>query len=183
MHRFLQSHCQVINEFHLAPPSNGGALLVLPEGASRQDLKTDMDFFNVALQQGVAWFQHARHELRRRCKSLYLITGQDKARLWGLTSFRSASGTASLRIELGIDNTSKWKPSNSTTFRRSEDSQLPRPTHENQCVFLRGFMISERQASIAKWRSGQKVAVRDIGELGFESLRNANISENDWWPG
>jgi len=51
---------RIVADFHLESSCNAGALLVLPEGVSRQDLRTSRDFLDYALQHGVGWYQYAR---------------------------------------------------------------------------------------------------------------------------
>ena len=135
--------------------------MVLPEGASHEDLRNERDFRNHALQYGLAWYQYAREIRGRMCPngSLYLVTGHDKARSWGLTSFSTASAEMRMvSVKLGIANTACWESSGCAMFRQSDDSLSA--TNENQCVFLRGFMISKRGFFNAML-TGQEVRVED----------------------
>lgn len=143
---------------------------MLPEGGSRQDLKNPREFRKHALQHGLEWYRHAKDVRGRMCPdgSLYLVTGHDKTRSWGLTSF--VSGAVS--VKLGVANTSRWEYSGAV-FHCSDDAQPP--INENQCVFLRGFMISVCELSERR-RTGKKVHVQDIKELGRESLQGTNPS-------
>jgi hypothetical protein len=155
--------------FHLRSSFDIGALLVLPEGASRQDLKNIGDYQKYALQHGLAWYQYAR-ERGRVCPegSLYLVTGHDKTRRWGLTSFSSTPGMHVVSVKLGLNDTSCWGYSGCVGFRLSDDKHPP--VEKNQCVFLRGITISEQGSSAKK--SGKRVRVEDDNRLGQKTQRS-----------
>ncbi|KAJ3921478.1 hypothetical protein F5877DRAFT_88793 [Lentinula edodes] len=63
-----------------------GALLVLPEGGKRVDHLHRARFEKYAAECAPSWYIHVNRALgRTACNgSLYLITGFDKARAWGL---------------------------------------------------------------------------------------------------
>lgn len=149
---------------------------MLPEGASRKDLVTERDFQDHALRYGQSWYRYARDVRRRICPNgcLYLVTGADKARSWGLTSFSMTSDMCMVSVNLGIADTSRWEYSG-CAFRQSNDT-CP-PGNENQCVFLRGFMISVR-GILDALLTGQEVLVEDSKGLSPESLSKANSSRN-----
>ncbi|KAF8549329.1 hypothetical protein OG21DRAFT_1556148, partial [Imleria badia] len=71
-------------EFDLS--SSGGALLILPEGAERHELRNHRLFFEEATRHGDDWYRFAEERLGRMIShdSLYLITGFYKARSWSL---------------------------------------------------------------------------------------------------
>lgn len=171
---------RVAATFRVKSSFNHGALLVLPEGASREDLMTERDFQGHALRYGLAWYRHAREVRRRICPngSLYLVTGVDKTRSWGLTSFSTTSDMRMVSVKLGIANTSSWEYAGCAMFRQSDDN-CP-PAHENQCVFLRGFTISERGLFSATL-TGQEVRVEDGKGLSPGILSLATSNRNTAW--
>lgn len=137
-----------------------GALLVLPEGGSCEDLKNRLPFRMHALQHGLEWYKFAREIGGRDCSddSLYLVTGHDKVRSWGLTSFSASPGMGIVLLRLGISDTSQWKSFGCARFRRSDETRHPKTL--NQSVFLRGYLISVR-SFLPALLFGEKVRVED----------------------
>ncbi|KAJ3728239.1 hypothetical protein C8R42DRAFT_540764, partial [Lentinula raphanica] len=69
-----------------------GALLILPEDGKRIDHRQVTTFYNYAAECAIMWYTHVSGPLGRRIHngSLYLITGFDKARAWGVATFSGA---------------------------------------------------------------------------------------------
>ncbi|KAF9001532.1 hypothetical protein BDQ17DRAFT_1409952 [Cyathus striatus] len=67
---------------------NKGAILSMPDGASEEDLTNEWDLKEFISKNALTWYRYARHcglELGRR--SLYLVTGHMKSKLWGIATF------------------------------------------------------------------------------------------------
>ena len=95
--------------------------------------------------------------------ALYLITGCDKSKSWGVAAFSDGSRTTELTLKLlppGIGGaagslTYTWQKPNSVAARSGPEYD---PPNANQCVFLRGFRISIRQRLFGK----QKVKISTL---------------------
>lgn len=151
--------------FHFMTSSHVGAILVLPEGADREDLMTKEDFRIYAERNAARWYEYAKVTRRRAIppNSLYLVTGCDKAKSWGLAAYRETARevkcSLKLQATLAADVSGaynyKWEKHDSVEGRVVGDTTLPRL--RNQCVFVRGFTISFKQGFVFKTRIGVTV--------------------------
>ncbi|KAL0952577.1 hypothetical protein HGRIS_006833 [Hohenbuehelia grisea] len=158
--------------------SSEGAMIFLPNGGSRQDLRKLKLFQRYALEHGVQWYQYVNGPLGREATdgSIYLITGWDKAKTWGLASFSNMSDengvTLSFKavsaVEASISGLYSWEtlyPASVRTGPSSTDSIL----RQNQCVFLRGYRVSVQK----KWLrvpSGIAVAAESLAQLRAKDI-------------
>ncbi|KIJ18162.1 hypothetical protein PAXINDRAFT_71773, partial [Paxillus involutus ATCC 200175] len=73
--------------YEFSSSSEEGAILVLPEGASKTDLANKLIFRQEALKHALSWYTFAYFNLGRsniNDDSLYLITGYHKASSWSV---------------------------------------------------------------------------------------------------
>jgi hypothetical protein len=112
-----------------------GAVLLLPEGASRKDLrKRLLHFQEHAIQNALRWYQFANQQLGKQIPngSLILVTGCDMASSWGIASFSDVS--SDMEVELSFcpsdHGTYSWETNVSATLRTS-------PEHESISTFSR----------------------------------------------
>ncbi|KAF8967317.1 hypothetical protein BDZ97DRAFT_1656622 [Flammula alnicola] len=129
-----------------------GGILILPEGASREDLIATERFHEYAKKNAPHWYQviNGYGGVVHTNGSLFLVTGCDKAKDWASASFPYHAGDTETRIDLRytwqpeygppwIDNgtarTRFYAPPNSKTIPADGDTK-------NQCVFVRGMRIS-----------------------------------------
>lgn len=145
--------------FEFTSTSNEGAILVLPEGADRHDLRNHLVFEGEALRNGKSWYEFVLRRLGQTMigfDSLYLITGCHKTSSWSLAAFHQPSGsskfnarfTAGPIINGNIGAAYSWQMTSAAPYRIG-----PQPynaTQKDQTVFIRGY----------------KIAVRDNGFLG-----------------
>ncbi|KAJ7592794.1 hypothetical protein C8J56DRAFT_482982 [Mycena floridula] len=148
-------------EFHVASRSSEGAILMLPDGASRMDLHNRKPFYEMACQNATAWYQYATETRGRMISddSLYLVTGCDKCTSWGVAAFSETFGAVGSTLKLiatgigGVQGalTYSWEKPTSVAA-RSGPGYLPDQgqTFLNNCVFLRGFKISLRRRRFSK---------------------------------
>ena len=107
-----------------------GAVLLLPEGASRKDLwNYQRHFQQYAMQNALCWYQFANVYLGREIPngSLILVTGCDMASSWGIASFPSLSSDMEIELHLrpSYRGTYAWKTNvGSATVRTSPGHQL-----------------------------------------------------------
>ena len=131
--------------------SSEGALLILPEGAERHDLRNHHRFLEVATQHGADWYRFAEEKVGQIIgnDSLYLITGLHKTTSWSLAAFEKTAGTAEYSAQFrvsqaGGDNiaaTYTWDTTRALDWRTGPIDNFGIP---NQSVFVRGFKIALR---------------------------------------
>ncbi|KAJ6459463.1 hypothetical protein C8R47DRAFT_139923 [Mycena vitilis] len=126
--------------------SKEGAILVLPEGAPRQDLLPVESFRAHVRKHSDKWYQFARNRLPPG-ESLFVVTGCDKTTSWGIATVSTASGSVGAAAKFALVGIAegtlapkyKWEDFGSATVRASSDTCSRRT--ENQCVFVRGFFV------------------------------------------
>ncbi|KAF5386398.1 hypothetical protein D9757_006699 [Collybiopsis confluens] len=134
--------------------SSKGALLILPEGATRIDLRhnfpTSVPFYTYIAQFARSWYEWVNINLGLgvHSSSLYLITGCDKTRAYGAACTADPSDTWEL----------EFKPILSQIFRSTPRYTFPTVSYaatsvgsddvhkrETLCLFLRGYKIAVRE--------------------------------------
>jgi len=132
-----------------------GAILLLPDGAYRTDLRgRKVNFRQYAIQNALRWYQFANQHLDREIPngSLILVTGCDMASSWGIASFSEVS--ADIEVELSFipscpdSRTYLWETNVSATVRTS-------PAHQPISVLNR---VNSPALSIPN----QSAAARDL---------------------
>jgi hypothetical protein len=130
-----------------------GALLVLPDGATRIDLELRNVLFEYAREHVPRWYKWLVGErgLDARNGSLYLITGADKTSNWCLASYSNTSGEARSLLRFANIGTApvgwtgrySWESSSSVEARTCP--ALREGSSTNQCVFVRGYRLTLRE--------------------------------------
>ncbi|KAJ7483199.1 hypothetical protein FB451DRAFT_101826 [Mycena latifolia] len=150
-------------------------LLLLPDGASRWDLRPQQVFRDYALKHGQSWYAFVNGQLGRMIKNgdLYLITGVTKSTSWIVAAIDDQSGDGKVSLKLkaaemgnaGVSRVWEWENASSSVnsgprsrFRRE------RSWRDNQTVFLRGF----------------KVALRSWPKPLKQSLKVLSIADSKW---
>ncbi|KAG8220691.1 hypothetical protein J3R82DRAFT_2983 [Butyriboletus roseoflavus] len=133
--------------------SSEGALLILPEGAERHDVRDPRPFFEQASCHAATWYRFAEQNLGRIIShdSIYVITGFHKARSWGLAGYQNEQGNSdfSARFTVGVREGGNlaagysWETTRSMDWRVGPVDGLGIP---NQSVFIRGFKIALRSS-------------------------------------
>ncbi|KAJ7126272.1 hypothetical protein C8R44DRAFT_558838, partial [Mycena epipterygia] len=71
---------------------SNAAILLLPDGASRTDLRRSKKFREYALKHAQHWYAFVEGDLERTVDSgLYLVTGTDKSSTWSVAAVESRS--------------------------------------------------------------------------------------------
>ncbi|KAF7336816.1 Cell division control protein [Mycena venus] len=128
--------------------SKEAAVLVLPEGASRQNLLPVENFRAHARRYSPQWYKFARDCLPST-GSLFVVTGCDKTTSWGIATASTMSGSVGFSLKftvVGFAETTlapkyQWKDFGAATIRTSGENPL---STENQCIFVRGFFCAEK---------------------------------------
>jgi hypothetical protein len=161
--------------------SKEGAILFLPEGASRQNLLPIESFRSHVRKHSAQWYQFARDCLPS-AGSLFVVTGCDKTSSWGIAAASTTSGTVEISLKFtvaGIVDGSlspryQWKDFGSATIRTSRECSAPRT--ENQCIFIRGFVVP-RQIPILT-TIANKILARRV--RGRETVGGKQAVEGCW---
>ncbi|KAJ7753330.1 hypothetical protein DFH07DRAFT_511384 [Mycena maculata] len=129
-------------------------LLLLPDGASRWDLRSSLDFLDYALKHGQSWYAFVRGDLRRLVGDgdLYLVTGVTKSTSWSVAVDENQSGDGNLSLKLkatpvGNAGTSwAWEWEGASSSKNSGPRRRPgeESWRDNQTVFIRGFKVALR---------------------------------------
>jgi hypothetical protein len=143
---FIRMRRSPTYQFTFVKGNTEGALLLLPDGASRSDLHRKAHFHQYAIRNGPSWYQFVNQNLGTKIpKGLILVTGCDMAHSWAVTSFHG--------IPPDVEGELTFSPSSSGRY--SLETNFPssvRTGHgalnQNQCVFIRGLVITARGTGI-----------------------------------
>ncbi|KAJ7434208.1 hypothetical protein FB451DRAFT_1063574 [Mycena latifolia] len=125
------------------------AMLVLPEGASRERLLAVETFREHVKRCSRQWYKFAGDRLPSK-NSLFVVTGCDKTASWGIATASTTSGAISVSLKFTVAGLAEgslrpryeWRDFGSATVRNFRDYGSP-PT-ENQCIFIRGYFVPKR---------------------------------------
>jgi len=148
----IESRFRETSTFTFTPSCEEGAVLVLPEGGSRSDLRNQGEFRRYAAQNAASWYQFVNANLGWDISNgtMYLVTGCDKTSSWGNAVFSNISGASDVTMEFGpkpsTDPTKSaqyiWTKDGSASVRYGPDeAESDEGRQANQCIFLRGFRI------------------------------------------
>ncbi|KAF9543632.1 hypothetical protein CPC08DRAFT_730421 [Agrocybe pediades] len=134
-------------EFKFATTAREGAVLVLPEGASREDLGSTTHLTKYIDKYALSWHYFMSHHATYSGTSipngsLYLVTGCDRAKFWSLAATPTTMNEAGDRIETSFRK-DEWTDTNHiwrNTFwsGRREDGA----SRETCAVNIRGITIA-----------------------------------------
>ncbi|KAJ7469872.1 hypothetical protein B0H11DRAFT_1392313 [Mycena galericulata] len=147
------------------------ALLLLPDGASRCDLRPLQVFKDYALKHARNWYAFVNGRLGWMVEAgdLYLITGVDKSSTWSVLAMENRSEDLHLSLKLkaaqlaSAGGSCRWEWENNSSFANSGPRREPGFTEEqpkkDQTVFLRGFKVAVRSSP---WtRSAKALSIVD----------------------
>ncbi|KAJ7209375.1 hypothetical protein C8J57DRAFT_1484320 [Mycena rebaudengoi] len=152
------------------------AILVLPQGASRERLLALQTFRAYVEKYAPQWYTFARDRVSAH-GSLFVVTGCDKAASWGIAtiSTRSSCIGTSLKfaalgaVEGSLTHQYEWQDFGSATVRTSHNLQFPET--ENQCIFIQGFFIPRKTPRVA-------ISKKILSLFGFGATRERIIDEH-----
>ncbi|KAJ7483196.1 hypothetical protein FB451DRAFT_101857 [Mycena latifolia] len=135
------------------------ASLLLPDGASRWDLRSEHLFRDYALKHAQSWYAFVNGDLERMLGNgdLYLVTGVTKATSWGVAAIenQSSDGKLSLKLEAaqvgnGGTPTWEWESASSSVDSGPRRREGEESWGDNQTVFLRGFKVALRVSPLKR---------------------------------
>jgi hypothetical protein len=156
--RFLPLGAGAVVE--ISTSSKEAAVLLLPDGASRTDLRRKQKFREYALKHARAWYAFVNGDLERMVDNgdLYLVTGTDKSLSWSVAAVENHSEDLKISLKLkatqvGSAGTSCfWEWQTASSFTDSGPRPLPTDAErtDNQTVFLRGFKVAISSSPLKK---------------------------------
>ncbi|KAJ6588036.1 hypothetical protein B0H19DRAFT_1366768 [Mycena capillaripes] len=156
--RFLPLGAGAVVE--ISTSSKEAAVLLLPDGATRTDLRRKKKIRDYALKHAQRWYAFVNGDLERMVVNgdLYLVTETDKSFSWSVAAVENRSEDCKISLKLkaaqvGSAGTScfwEWETANSF----ADSGPRPLPTDgertENQTVFLRGFKVAISTSPLKK---------------------------------
>ncbi|KAF8176635.1 hypothetical protein K438DRAFT_1607218, partial [Mycena galopus ATCC 62051] len=124
-----------------------GALLALPHGAHLKKLENLESMRQYAAKHAESWYKYVNGERGRGLVNgnLYLVTGCEKAKSWGMASFHNAAFhnefQLSFRPTTDADSDYRYRWQGGHCRRKQADS-TPDGTPLNQTTFIHAFAIS-----------------------------------------
>jgi hypothetical protein len=144
-------------------------VLLLPDGASRADLRRNKKFKDYALKHAQQWYVFVKEDLERIVDNgdLYLVTGTDKSSTWSVAAVENRSEDCKISLKLkaavvGSAGTSwiwEWETANSSADSGPRPLSADGEKTENQTVFLRGFKVAIRSSPLKK--SAKAISIVD----------------------
>ncbi|KAJ7194043.1 hypothetical protein GGX14DRAFT_378360 [Mycena pura] len=132
--------------------SKAAAILVLPDGASRENLIPAEAFRAYVRQYSRQWYAFAQDCVARTGGSLFVVTGCDKATSWRIATASATSAAVACSLKYAVLGVAEgtlapqfeWQDFGSATVRTSSTSARA----ENQCIFIRGLVVPRRFPAI-----------------------------------
>ncbi|KAF7354054.1 Cell division control protein [Mycena venus] len=151
----------------ISTSSKETAVLLLPDGASRTDLRPKNIFRDYALKHAQRWYAFVNGRLHRMVGNgdLYLVTGTDKSSSWSVAALENHSEGCKISLKLkasqvGSAGTScVWEWETADSFADWGPRPLPAERSENQTVFIRGFKVAIRSSPLKK--SAKAISIVD----------------------
>ncbi|KAJ7438710.1 hypothetical protein B0H11DRAFT_576363 [Mycena galericulata] len=144
----------------ISTASSEAAFLLLPDGASRTDLRRLKRFRDYAMKHAKRWYEFVNGDLERMVESgdLYLVTGVDKTASWSLAAIENRSEGCGISLKLkasqavSAGTSCAWEWDVASSFADSGPRRLlgEESWQENQTVFLRGYKVAIRARPLHK---------------------------------
>ncbi|KAK0493315.1 hypothetical protein EDD18DRAFT_1464838 [Armillaria luteobubalina] len=141
-------------EFEFSTSKDQAAFLMLPQGATRFDIKNLLSMRNYALEHAREWYEYINGpNLGREVPNgtLYFVTGCDKTTAWESAAISKPSDLSKFSTEFLVGGLTEGRMASSSSWSTNgwtNSTDAPQP--ENQAVFIRGFTISVREKSRIK---------------------------------
>jgi len=136
------------SEFSLSSSAREGGVMVLPDGAIREDLETGPELFEYIEKHVVDWYQHLVSGNNTPASvavnaSAYLITGCDRARSCSSITIPGNAEDAASIVQMDYDHR-KSPPWISKDRKSTREYAVERSETEERfySVFLRGFRLA-----------------------------------------
>ncbi|KAK7037608.1 hypothetical protein VNI00_010820 [Paramarasmius palmivorus] len=170
----------LVNEgYNFSSTLDEAALLILPEGSSREEL-TSIDIFRrFAVTHGKRWIDHARDDRHRDVCGLYLITAREQCSAWGMASQlrRRYEDSVTLSFIVHANATYGWNSRKGCELKAFPESQGGNIGERsgNQTVFVRGYRITKS--------TGLKAWVRTVDVQNLPGEGGGQWGPGNTFPG
>ncbi|KAJ7359237.1 hypothetical protein DFH08DRAFT_1074769 [Mycena albidolilacea] len=144
----------------ISTSSKEAAVLLLPDGASRANLRPLKEFRDYAIKHAQRWYEFVNGNLRRMVENgdLYLVTGMDKTSSWSIAAAENQSEDCRISLTLkaaqvGAAHASYiWEWEAASSFAACGPRRPPEEQSwgQNQTVFLRGYKVAIRSIPLKK---------------------------------
>ncbi|KAF8967337.1 hypothetical protein BDZ97DRAFT_2057013 [Flammula alnicola] len=140
-------HSETLLDVSFSSEEKEGGILVLPKGASREDLLVTDRLHGYVKHNAPHWYQaiNGYSSIRYTNGSLMIVTGCDKTRDWANASF-PYPGTSPPKMKLRYSRNTRWIDEGTATtdfFGIHTYSRVSLDeSQEIQCIFVRGLRIS-----------------------------------------
>ncbi|KAJ7359234.1 hypothetical protein DFH08DRAFT_686081, partial [Mycena albidolilacea] len=144
----------------ISTSSKKAAVLLLPDGASRANLRPVKKFRNYAIKHARHWYEFVNGILERMVENgdLYLVTGMDKTSSWSIAAAENQSENSQISLklkaaQLGAAQASYiWEWEAASSFAASGPRRPPAEESwgQNQTVFLRGYKVAIHSTPLKK---------------------------------
>ncbi|KAJ7826499.1 hypothetical protein B0H14DRAFT_2517393 [Mycena olivaceomarginata] len=116
----------------ISTSSKETAVLLLPNGASRANLRPLDKFRNYAIKNAQRWYEFVNGSLERRVENgdLYLVTGMDKSSSWSIAAAENQSEDCNISLKLkaaqvgAVQTSYIWEWENTSSFAASVPEDL-----------------------------------------------------------
>ena len=157
--------------FQFVCPPPDGAILVLPNGATRIDLYDRKPMEDYIKQNIARWFSGIGER-----EGLIIVTGADKCSSWGTACYSGVTRSEVITFTSvghpcdGSPASYAWQPPYSVRSRSGPGAEAEQ--NENQCVFIRGYKAKLRPRKLQVPISGMVKSYTDtsIGRPGSASF-------------
>ncbi|KAK7001676.1 ribonuclease III [Favolaschia claudopus] len=178
----------------ISTSSKATAVLLLPQGASRSNLRPLQIFRDYAIKHAQSWYTFVNGKLNRMIGTgeLYLITGVDKSTSWSVAALENNYDGCELSLKLkpafvasgSVSYAWEWECASSFANSGPRYSPGEEVWTDNQTVFLRGFKVAIRPTPLKK--SG-KVVVQSVADAkhpsGTSSVAKSRFGMPFSWGG
>ncbi len=150
--------------FTISTSVREGGILVLPDGASREDFTPHPSLLKYVEANAANWYRYINKNLRGEAQaspngSLYLITGCDKTRSVSCVAIPIGPDTAGDQVELQYKQGNEGRPWSSNSRARIRRVDAEANPDASYGVFLRGIRIS---LSARSWSSKMEYTAPDL---------------------
>jgi len=162
-------------DYQFTPPSEKGAILILPEGATSENLLNLRGVTEEAQANAESWYRYAYLERGRTAinnDSLFLITGFRKASSWAIAAFSDADRSAGLQGRFTAGNIINGDVAGAYSWQVSKSIHCrvgPKAGYDvnklNQTIAICGFKIALRKSFFDSMFSRNRVKVEVTREL------------------
>ncbi|KAJ7685797.1 hypothetical protein DFH06DRAFT_50685 [Mycena polygramma] len=155
-----------------------GAVLALPDGAHAQELRNMESMRKYAAKHADSWYEYINGPRGRGLSNgdLYLVTGYEKTRAWGMSSYQNVREQFKLFFKPTAVASATYTPyrwggvHEQKNPSRMKSHDPPTDNAWNQTLFIRGLTISLPTGLWGRlFGEVQTVSIRD-----FQSLLNAS---------